>query len=129
MADTKTKPNLLELGDPSGFMAGVALFDELLREAERIGFSSDVAEANSISLAADGRLQSDGVTTHGPLNLFALPLLESLFRCPELARGFAGALGDYVGSVQQGVVPGRGDQYAHLSFEDCAARPRGGERI
>lgn len=101
-----------DLGDPAAFMAGVALFDALLREAERRSRSDDLAEQNGANLRAAYR-------GGGPLTLYALPFVEQLLQRPDMARGFAGALGDYVGMLQEGLAPAAGDQYARLTFDDC----------
>lgn len=97
-------------GNADDFMAGIALFDELLREAERRAFSDD--RNNSMNLCGENRYGE-------PLTLFALEFLETLIHRPELAKGFAGALGDCVGMLQAGLAPAAGDQYTELTFEDC----------
>jgi hypothetical protein len=96
--------------NPSDFMAGVALLDELLREAERLVRKD---RSTAIYLDAGGR---DGQ----PLNVYARPFLERLIARPELLDGFAGALGDYLAQVQEGPAPASGDAFTHLTFEDVA---------
>jgi hypothetical protein len=100
-------------GGRAAFMAGVAFFDDLLRDAERRARSNSRAEQDSLCMEA--RLRDDGV----PLVLYALPFVQKLQERPDLMPGFAAALGDYVGMLQQGMAPGNGDQYSHLTFEDC----------
>lgn len=73
--------NLQTAGDAAAFTAGVALFDELLRAAERMAMNAHEA----------GPMNLDGSTRSGPLALFALEFLNRVIRRPELAMGFAGA--------------------------------------
>ena len=100
-----------DVSDAADFMAGVALFEELLRDAER---RTMAGERESDAMSLDGQFRSGQ-----PLTLYALPFLERALARPGSLRGFAGALGDYIGCLQQGLVPAPGDQYAHLTFEDC----------
>ena len=97
--------------DAGAFMAGVALFDDVLREAERLAFAEEDAVAAGVLLRADDRLGA-------PLNLYVLPALERLAQRPDLLPGFAAALGDYVGSNSQGLAPGNGAQNEGLRFDD-----------
>ena len=91
-------------------MAGVALFDELLRDAKRRAFSDDELEQSSMNI--DGALRCGQ-----PLSDFALPFLAQVMRRPQLARGFAAALGDYVGMLQEGSCPADGEAYTLLKYE------------
>lgn len=97
--------------DEAAFMAGVALFDDMLRDAERRALDDDQMAQDSMNIRAKHR---DG----GPLTLFALPYMERAIASPGLAAGFAAALGDYVGMLQQGLAPDNGPQFERLQFED-----------
>ena len=93
------------------FMAGVALFDSLLRAAEKRAFREDGPAPDSMNIEARYRGGQ-------PLSHYALPFIESLRTRPDYAVGFAAALGDYVGLLQECMAPSPGDQYTHLSFQD-----------
>jgi hypothetical protein len=106
-----------DLGGPAAFMAGVALFDDLLQEAERRCESDDELTNSSTEIRAELRAGE-------PLTLYARPYLDRLRERPELVAGFAAALGDFVGVVQQGFAPGAGKQYGGLTFADCDGAAR-----
>jgi hypothetical protein len=97
--------------DEAAFMAGVALFDDMLREADRRARADDDAEYAGACIWACVR---DGA----PLSLYALPMLQRLLAQPESMPGFAAALGDYIGDLQVGMAPGTGAVYERLQFDD-----------
>lgn len=103
---------------PAEFMAGVRLLDEMLRDAESLG-QADEAVAATVWLEAELRGAE-------PLNLYLLPAIKRLIAQPHLAEGFAAALGDYIGMLQQGLAPSNGDQFTHLKFTDIVAQGPGG---
>lgn len=83
------------------FMSGVRLFDKALEEAERVFKREDVWFLASTRSDAGGR----GVV---PLNVFLRPVLTELTANPRFADGFAAALGDYLVTLNNGVVSGPG---------------------
>ena len=101
---------------PADFMSGVALLDEMLREAERLAcWGDDAALGNSVFIASDAREGQQ-------LTLYLKPLVERLVARPELVEGFAAALGDYFGMLQQGMPTAIGDQYSCLTYDDIIGR-------
>lgn len=104
-------------GNATQFMLGVALFDEMLREACLRSDSWD--EVNNYSPGHDS-MKLNGQSRSGQrLTLYALPFIQRLIERPEITLGFAGALGDYVGTIAGGLCPDPGAQYERLTFEDC----------
>lgn len=101
------------MADPTAFMAGVALMDEMLREADQQGKAErrDEEEPRRFWIEAQYRAGTD-------LNFYLRPLVNELLSRPELVDGFAAALGDYLATLHAGLVPGDGDLYTHLSYDD-----------
>ncbi|EWS53407.1 MULTISPECIES: hypothetical protein [unclassified Methylibium] len=99
--------------DPTSFMAGVALMDEMLREAERQAAAEVAGEdvSGGFWIEADIRGGVD-------LNIYLRPLVAELISRPELIEGFSAALGDYLGTLCAGLVPANGDAYTNLSYDD-----------
>lgn len=95
------------MADPNAFMAGVALMDKMLREAER----QSEKKVQDFWIEAQYREGSD-------LTNYLRPLVAELLSRPELVDGFAAALGDFVGSERAGACPGDGWAYASLSYDD-----------
>lgn len=113
--------------DPQAFVSGIALFDEMLRLMERAAL--DEAAAGTYYLLGEVRESK-------PLVLHLLPLVEQLIGSPNLAPGFAAALGDYAGQIQDGTGPAHGAQFPDLRFDEVwlpepkpvqPLRPVGGE--
>lgn len=99
--------------DPAGFMAGVALFDELLGQAQRCAHCDDAAGMPIEARYRDG----------APLSLYALPFIDRLKAGDVgVAQGFAAALGDYLGDIAGGLTPYEGPCYEHLSFDMVEVR-------
>lgn len=93
------------------FMSGVRLFDKALEEAERVFKREDVWFLASTRSDAGGR----GVV---PLNVFLRPVLTELTANPRFADGFAAALGDYLVTLNNGVVSGPGPQYDGFEYAE-----------
>lgn len=98
----------------ANFMAGIALMDDMLREAERLCMESEAS-------AAKVELETSRRGDH-PLVLYLLPFVQRPIAHPELAEGFAAAMGDYIGMLQQGLSPSAGDQYTHLELADILSQ-------
>lgn len=101
------------MADATAFMAGVALMDKMLREADREAKAEHQLEGVSGGFWIEAQIRK-GVD----LSLYLRPLVAELIARPELIDGFAAALGDYLGALHAGLVPADGDAYAHLSYDD-----------
>lgn len=101
------------MADPTAFMAGVALMDKMLREADR------QVEAEHTTGGANERFWIEACLREGAgLSFYLRPLVAELMSRPELVDGFVAALGDYIASERAGVGTGDEWTYAHLSYDD-----------
>lgn len=101
------------MADPTAFMAGVALMDKMLREADRQVKAEQQAEGAPAGFWIEAQIRQGA-----DLSLYLRPLVAELIGRPKLIDGFSAALGDYLGALHAGLVPADGDAYAHLSYDD-----------
>lgn len=105
--------------DRDNFMAGVALFDEAINEMRKAQTPAPGEFWGTWQLHAYWRREIDEAPAVAPpLNVVLRPTVAKLLARPELLDGFAAALGDYIGEIQQGAAIDCDKDYEGLTYDD-----------
>lgn len=100
------------------FMAGVELFNEACREADRQQEEPDVWLQETFRESASHEVGDPPPAAVPPLRVFLRPIVARLLEQPAAIDGFAAALGDYLVSWLSGLEPVGPVPYDGLSYSD-----------